>query len=142
MLFLFKYWKLIGVAVFVISTIGVGSFAYVSHLQSKNAKQAVIIAERDATIREQKVQNLKQAGELVQIKVDAYEETNRRNVINRANSASVREWQNKIKTTNNQRGGGLENALLKKGALTIDVLNRATADSLRQLESATDSAND
>ncbi len=132
---LLKYWRLIAVGVAVIGTIGAGAWFYVSHLQSR-------IAEQDITIRDQSRDLLTQAGEIVGLKVDAYQENARRDVINRANSASVREWQNKIKTTNNQRGGGLENALLKKGALTIDVLNRATADSLRQLESATDSAND
>lgn len=133
MLKLFSYWKFAvwGVPI-AVALIG-GGYWYVSSLQSKNAAQAVVIAEQSAA-------NRAQAGEIVGLKVDKYESDTRQTTLNHLNARGQRAHQHDIITINNQRGGSLDAALLEKPELTADIINRATFDSLRAIEQATDNA--
>ena len=118
----------------VLAAIG-GGWLFVNGLVKKNAEQA-------ATIQRQETAIGLQAGEIVGLKIDATDARARQDAKDRFTRIKDREWQIKIKTTNNQRGGGLENALLKKGDLTIGIINNSSNDSLREIERATDNPND
>ncbi len=118
----------------VLAFIG-GGWLFVNGLVKKNAEQA-------ATIQRQETAIGLQAGEIVGLKIDATDARARQDAKDRFTRIKDREWQIKIKTTNNQRGGGLENALLKKGDLTIGIINNSSNDSLREIERATDNPND
>ncbi len=110
------------------------SYLFVSNLVKKNAEQAAIIQRQETAIGLQR-------GEITGLKIDATDARARQDAKDRFTRIKDREWQNKIKTTNNQRGGGLENALSKKGDLTIGIINDASNDSLREIERATDNPN-
>ncbi len=110
------------------------SYLFVSNLVKKNAEQAATIQRQETAIGLQR-------GEITGLKIDATDARARQDAKDRFTRIKDREWQNKIKTTNNQRGGGLENALSKKGDLTIGIINDASNDSLREIERATDNPN-
>ncbi len=126
-----KYWKLIGVAIAILGVIVYGAFAYVSNLQERITEQAVRISQQDRDIATQ-------ATTITNLQVEAVQKDIRQNALDSVNGIKDRERQVKQINSNKYRGGRLQNALSKKGNLTIDIINRATADSLQELQRATD----
>ncbi len=126
-----KYWKLIGVAIAILGVIVWGAFAYVSNLQERITEQAVRISQQDRDIATQ-------ATTITNLQVEAVQGKIRQDALDSVNGIKDRERQVKQINSNKYRGGRLQNALSKKGNLTIDIINRATADSLQELQRATD----
>ncbi len=131
LLSILKYWKLIGVAIAILGVIVYGAFAYVSNLQERITEQAVRISQQDRDIATQ-------ATTITNLQVEAVQKDIRQNALDSVNGIKDRERQVKQINSNKYRGGRLQNGLLKKGKLTIDIINRATADSLQELQRATD----
>ncbi len=131
LLSILKYWKLIGVAIAILGVIVWGAFAYVSNLQERITEQAVRISQQDRDIATQ-------ATTITNLQVEAVQKDIRQNALDSVNGIKDRERQVKQINSNKYRGGRLQNALSKKGNLTIDIINRATADSLQELQRATD----
>ncbi len=131
LLSILKYWKLIGVAIAILGVIVWGAFAYVSNLQERITEQAVRISQQDRDIATQ-------ATTITNLQVEAVQKDIRQNALDSVNGIKDRERQVKQINSNKYRGGRLQNGLLKKGNLTIDIINRATADSLQELQRATD----
>ncbi len=114
----------------VLALIG-GGWLFVNGLVKKNAAQAVIISQQETTIATQ-------SSQITELELDAVQKQARQTALDAVNKIKDRERQNKLIITNKNRGGRLQNALSKKGNLTIDIINRATADSLQELQRATD----